>query len=112
MTDRFSALSDEIRGFARARDWEQFHSPKNLAMAVASEAGELLDIFRWTTQAESDTMRGESVRDEIGDVLICLIMLGDRLDIDIVDAARAKVAKNETRYPAEAHKGKTHKRVK
>jgi len=101
-------LSERLAAFARARDWEQFHSPKNLAMALAGEAGELLEHFQWLSEAESQALgaeKREAVALEMADIFIYLLRLGERLDIDLVDAAYRKVAINEARYPAEKVRG-------
>lgn len=101
-------LSERLAEFARERDWEQFHSPKNLAMALAGETGELLEHFQWLSEAESRQLPGEkkeAVALEMADILIYLLRLGERLDVDILDAAYRKMAINESRYPAEKVKG-------
>ena len=96
-------LKAEIRAFADARNWEQFHTPKNLSMAVAGEAGELVAEFQWLTADES---RGSSLSSEklaaieleIADVAIYLIRLADVLDVDVADVVRKKLAINESRF--------------
>jgi len=101
-------LSRRLAEFARARDWEQFHSPKNLAMALAGETGELLEHFQWLTEAQSaklDANKREAVALELADIFIYLLRLGERLDVDILDAAYRKMAINESRYPAEKVRG-------
>ena len=83
-------LRDQLRAFAAARDWDQFHSPKNLAMALSAEAGELLEIFQWLTEAQSRSLSPEAqaaASDEIADVLLYLIRRSDKLGIDPVAAA-------------------------
>lgn len=101
--NEFEILTDEIRKFARARDWEQFHTSKNLAMAVAGEAGELCAEFQWLTsdQSERTSLSPEklnSVGLEIADVQIYLLRLADILGIDISEVVREKMAINETRF--------------
>jgi len=96
-------LATEIKKFADARDWEQFHTPKNLSMAVAGEAGELVAEFQWLTPEQSirTNMSAEKVKDvelEIADVAIYLIRLADVLDIDISQVVRKKLAINESRF--------------
>jgi dCTP diphosphatase len=96
-------LATEIKKFADARDWEQFHTPKNLSMAVAGEAGELVAEFQWLTPEQSirTNMSAEKVKDvelEIADVAIYLIRLADVLDIDISKVVRKKLAINESRF--------------
>jgi len=101
-------LSERLAEFARVRDWEQFHSPKNLAMALAGEAGELLEHFQWLSEEQSADLpsdKKEAVALELADILIYLLRLGERLDVDVLDAAYRKMAINETRYPAEKVKG-------
>lgn len=100
-----SELVAELERFAKARDWQRFHSPKNLAMAVAGEVGELVEIFQWLTEAQShevarDPATAEHVRDEIADVFIYLVRLASALQIDLDAAVRAKHAKNGIKYPA------------
>jgi len=94
------AVQKALAAFAAERDWERFHSPKNLAMALAAEAGELLELFQWLTQSESEhptpALRRE-VAYELADVLIYLLRLADRLDIDLEAAFRQKNARNQTR---------------
>jgi len=96
-------LKSEIRAFADARDWEQFHTPKNLSMAVAGEAGELVAEFQWLTADQSmrSNMSDEKLRDielEIADVAIYLIRLADVLGVDISEVVRKKLAINESRF--------------
>ncbi len=101
-------LIAEIRHFSEERDWRQFHNPKNLAAAVTVEAAELLEIFMWLTVEQSRQLPAEKLqdtRDEIGDVLICLLNLADQLGIDAVDAALQKMVKNRAKYPVDKAKG-------
>jgi dCTP diphosphatase len=103
-----------IRQFAVDRDWEQFHSPKNLSMAVAGEAGELLEIFQWLTEEQSrgimdDARKAQAVREEVADVLICLLRLADVLGIDLRTAALEKLKKNGEKYPVSLAKGSARK---
>src|SRR3990172_6444386 len=96
------ALRDELRAFAQERDWDQFHSPKNLATALAVEAAELLEPFQWLTEAQSRHLSPEqrqAVQHEMADVLIYLIRLADKLDVDLIAAARDKIAHNAVKYP-------------
>lgn len=105
-------LAERLRRFARERDWEQFHSPKNLAMALSVEASEIVELFQWLTVQESERLRGEKLerlREEIGDVLIYLVNLADKFSIDPVEAAMRKVEKNEKKYPARVVKGRADK---
>ncbi len=102
--DRLDDLNAKLLAFARERDWEQFHSPKNLSMALAGEAGELLEHFQWLSEKQSATLppdKREAVALELADILIYLIRLSERLDIDLIDAAYRKMAINQARYPKE-----------
>ena len=101
--NEFESIAAEIKKFADARDWEQFHTPKNLSMAVAGEAGELVAEFQWLTAEQSmrSNMSPEKLKDvelEIADVAIYLIRLADVLGIDIAEVARKKIAINESRF--------------
>lgn len=102
-------LKAALRDFARRRDWEQFHSPKNLAMAMSVEAAELVEHFQWLTEQQSrelpEPVRAE-VAMEMADVFIYLLRLSDQLDIDLMQAARDKMAINEQRFPVEQSRGK------
>jgi dCTP diphosphatase len=105
-------LRDALRRFAAERDWEQFHTPKNLAIALSVEASELLERFQWLTDAESqslDPTRLAKVREEIADVLLYLVRLADRLGIDPFAAARDKLVVNATKYPADKARGSSRK---
>jgi NTP pyrophosphatase (non-canonical NTP hydrolase) len=99
-------LTARVRAFAEARDWQQFHTPKNLAMALAGEVGELLAELQWLTPEESATVMqdpdaGARVRAELGDVIIYLVRLADVLGVDLVDAGRAKLADSARRFPVQ-----------
>jgi NTP pyrophosphatase (non-canonical NTP hydrolase) len=101
-------LAARLRAFAEARDWEQFHSPKNLSMALAVEAAELLEHFQWLTEPESLALapaRRAAVAEEIADVFIYLVRLSDRVGVDLLEATRAKMEKNAVRYPVEKSRG-------
>ncbi|KUL29312.1 nucleotide pyrophosphohydrolase [Actinoplanes awajinensis subsp. mycoplanecinus] len=107
-------LTEKVRAFARERDWEQFHTPKNLAMALAGEVGELLAELQWLTPEQSATVMtdpdlGPRVRAEIGDVTIYLVRLADVLGIDLVEAATDKLAEAGRRYTVEAARGSADK---
>ena len=98
-----------VREFNRERDWEQYHSPKNLAMALLVEAAELAEHFQWLNQKESGQIadnKREAIKDEIGDVLIYLVNLADKCGIDPLKAAQDKIEKNRAKYPAEKVRGK------
>ena len=105
-------LRDQLRSFAAERDWDQFHSPKNLASALAVEAAELLENFQWLTETQSQQLTPkafEDVRSEVADVLLYLIRLSDKLGIDLIAAANAKIALNATKYPVEKSHGTSKK---
>ncbi len=92
-----------LRDFAAARDWRQYHTPKNLAMAMIVEAAELVEHFQWATPEESLAPPPEklaAIREEVADTLIYLVELADCLGIDLIAAARDKIAKNALKYPA------------
>lgn len=101
--DRLDDLRERLRQFAAERNWEQFHTPKNLAMSVAIEAAEIMEHFQWLTAAQSadlDAAARHEVALEIADVLLYLVRLADVLDIDMVAAAREKIELNAHKYPA------------
>lgn len=106
-----SSLNDlltKIREFVRERDWSQYHSPKNLSMALSVEAAELVEIFQWLTEDQSRNLTPEQkahAAEEIGDVLIYLVNLADKLGIEPIEAAFAKMEKNATKYPVEKARG-------
>ena len=105
-------LREAIRAFIDERDWEQFHSPKNLAMALSVETSEIVEHFQWLTEEQSKNLPPEKrakVKEEIGDVMIYLTELADKLGIDLVETARAKLEINGQKYPAELAKGKVSK---
>ena len=105
-------LRDQLREFAAERDWDQFHSPKNLASALAVEAAELLENFQWLTEAQSKQLSADAlknVRAEIADVLLYLIRISDKLGIDLIAAAKEKIALNATKYPVEMAHGNSKK---
>jgi NTP pyrophosphatase (non-canonical NTP hydrolase) len=105
-------LRDALRDFASERDWEQFHSPKNLAMALSVEVAELVEHFQWQTEEQSARPAPEvlaAVREETADVLLYLVRLADRLDIDLVAAADDKLALNARKYPADKVRGSNKK---
>lgn len=108
-------LTGRVRAFAEERDWQQFHTPKNLAMALAGEVGELIAEFQWLTPEQSATVMadpdaGSRVRAEIGDVMIYLTRLADVLGIDLTEAALTKLEEVARRYPVEQARGSAAKR--
>jgi dCTP diphosphatase len=105
-------LADRLRKFAEERDWGQFHSPKNLAIALTVETSELLEEFQWLTEEYSrrpDQDRLIRIKEEIGDVMIYLVLLSDYLSIDPIAAAFEKIEKNRAKYPIEKAKGSAKK---
>jgi NTP pyrophosphatase (non-canonical NTP hydrolase) len=110
--DTIEALRTRLRVFVAERDWDQFHNPKNLAMALVAEAGELVEHFQWLTPAQADHLPPETrveVEHEIADVLIFLVELADRLGVDPLAAAERKLALNEKKYPVEKARGSAKK---
>ena len=104
-TTAVAALKDGIRKFADVRGWDPYHTPKNLAMALASEVGELCDVLRWLTPDESVAAAGqpklrEAIADELADIANIVFLLSAHTGIDLSDAIAAKMAKNEVKYPA------------
>ena len=101
-------LRDQLREFAAAREWDQFHSPKNIAMALSVEAAELLEHFQWLTEEQSRSLDAKAhaeVSTEIADVLLYLVRLSDKLGIDPVAAAQRKMVENAQKYPADKARG-------
>lgn len=101
-------LKQKLREFAEDRDWDQFHSPKNIAMALSVEASEIVEIFQWMTEEESYQLEGnklDMIKEEIGDVLIYLVRLSDKLGIDPLKAAKDKNVANALKYPIDKSKG-------
>lgn len=110
--DPLSELRERLRQFAVERDWEQFHSPKNLAAALAVEAAELLEHFQWLSDGQSQRLepaRREAVALEMADVLLYLIRLADRLGVDLLASARLKIAINAEKYPVDKARGHARK---
>lgn len=105
-------LIKKLRIFANERDWEQFHSPKNLSMALTVETGEILECFQWLTEEQSKNLDPEALRrvkEEIGDVQIYLARLADQLGFSPLEAAEEKLKQNKKKYPIEKAKGKAKK---
>lgn len=105
-------LRDSLRSFASARDWNQFHSPKNLAIALSVEAAELLEHFQWISDEDSFTMPQEKlarIDEEVADVLLYLVRLADLLNIDVLQAAERKMEANSRKYPIEKSRGNAKK---
>ena len=105
-------LTQRLRDFADARDWEQFHSPKNLTMALSVEVAEIVEHFQWLTEEQSNDLPEQTldkVETELADTLLYLVRLADKLDIDLLDAARRKIEINEQKYPVEKSRGNAKK---
>ncbi|GLR13271.1 nucleotide pyrophosphohydrolase [Chitinimonas prasina] len=105
-------LRDELRLFAAERDWDQFHTPKNLASALSVEAAELLEPFQWLKTGELSELneqKHEAIRQELADVLMYLVRLADKLDVDLMTAASEKLVHNRAKYPAEKVRGDSRK---
>ena len=112
MSDSLVRLRDALREFAAARDWDQFHTPRNLATALAVEAAELLEPFQWLDEAGARDLPPDTraaVEQEMADVLLYLVRLADRLGVDLEQAAQAKIALNAAKYPVEKARGSAKK---
>ena len=106
------ALKQRLRSFAKDRDWDQFHSPKNLSMALIAEAAELVEHFQWLTEEQSQNLSKEKlseVEEELVDIQIYLIRIADKLGVDLIEAAQKKISINEKKYPAIKVRGKSQK---
>lgn len=112
MSDSLHELREALRLFAAERDWDQFHSPRNLATALAVEAAELLEPFQWLNESESrdpPPAARAAVEEEMADVLLYLVRLADKLDVDLAQAARTKMVRNANKYPVEKSRGSSRK---
>jgi dCTP diphosphatase len=112
MDGALESLTEALRRFAAERDWNQFHSPKNLACALTVEAAELLEHFQWLTEEQSEKLSAEkrmAVSHELADVFLYLLQIADRLQIDLVAAARQKLELNAAKYPAARARGSSKK---
>lgn len=110
--DSIEKLRDRLRVFAGERDWDQFHTPKNLSMALIAEAAELVEHFQWVDGDSSHLLEDKvrpSVEEEIADIFIYLVRIADKLDIDLYDAAERKIEINARKYPAAKVKGSARK---
>ena len=106
------SLRDLLREFARARDWDQYHTPKNLSMALIAEAAELVEHFQWVNGDKSHLLEHKtrnSVEEELADILIYLVRISDKLEVDLYKAVERKIAINEKKYPAEKVRGSAKK---
>ncbi|MGD2141042.1 MAG: nucleotide pyrophosphohydrolase [Burkholderiales bacterium] len=107
--DSLNNLKGALEGFVNERDWEQFHNPKNLAMALAAEVGELLEHFQWLDEKEADSLdpaQRSEVAMELADILMYLLRLSDRLQVDLLEAASEKLELNRRKYPVEKARGR------
>lgn len=105
-------IAETLEQFAIKRDWNQFHSPKNLSMALSVEVAELVEEFQWLTEKQSTELPQDKlnkVKEELGDIFIYLIRLSSKLNIDLISAANEKILKNEKKYPVEKAKGNAKK---
>ena len=115
MSDSLTDLRTTINSFVAERDWAQFHTPKNLAMAMIVEAAELVEQFQWDTPAESQQLspeKREAVSHELADTFVYLLRIAEVLQIDLIDAANKKIALNAKKYPVEKAKGSNAKYTK
>lgn len=108
------AIQKKIRQFVEERDWEKYHTPKNLAMALAGECGELLEIFQWLTPEESqelmkDPKKAKQVQHELADIMVYVLRLADKLEISLIDAIDEKLNLNAQKYPVHLSKGSSKK---
>lgn len=105
-------IRDKLREFAKERDWDQYHNPKNLSMALIAEAAELIEHFQWVDGEKSHVLEGksrQSVEEELADILIYLVRISDKLEIDLYDAVERKIKINEEKYPADKVRGSAKK---
>ena len=105
-------LKNRLRHFAEERDWDQFHSPKNLSMALIAESAELVEHFQWLTEEQSKTLSADKlaeVEQELADIQIYLIRIADKLGVDLLKAVTNKIEINEKKYPAEKVRGSSKK---
>ena len=112
MSDSLTELKQKLQAFVDARDWSQFHSPKNLAMAMIVEAAELVEHFQWDTESESHVLsveKREQVGHELADTFVYLLRISQVLDIDLIKAANDKIELNAKKYPVEKARGKNNK---
>ena len=106
---KIEEIQKTLSAFAKERDWDQFHSPKNLVMALTSEVGELNELFQWLTEEQSNNVDNDEIREEIADIFIYLIRLADKLNVDIENAVKEKIKLNANKYPIELSKGNSKK---
>jgi len=112
LNDELITLRNSLRKFSEARDWDQFHSPKNLSMALIVEAAELVEHFQWLTEQQSLNLpqdKQQAIEEEIADIFIYLLRISDKLDIDLIKATNKKLEKNKLKYPSDQVKGNSKK---
>lgn len=112
MEDSLNNLREKINAFVKERDWDQFHTPQNLAMAMIVEAAELVEQFQWNTPEESQTLtpeKREAVSHELADTFVYLLRIAEVLEIDLIEATNQKIALNAKKYPVEKARGKNNK---
>ena len=110
--ESLESLRDRLREFAREREWDQYHTPKNLSMALIAEAAELVEHFQWVQGDESHLLEDktrQSVEEELADILIYLVRISDKLEVDLYEAVERKIAINEKKYPADKVRGSAKK---
>lgn len=110
--NRLDELKEKLQKFNKERDWDQFHSPKNVAMALSVEASEIVEIFQWMQEEQSydlDPDEKEKLEEELGDVFLYLQLLASKYDIDLLEVAKKKLAKNRKKYPVDKSKGSSKK---
>ncbi len=110
--NEFNQFKMQLRQFAEERDWDQFHSPKNLSMALIVEAAELVEHFQWLTEAQSSSLEQkqlEQVQEELADIQIYLIRIADKLNVDLLGAVSKKINANAKKYPPEKVRGNSRK---
>lgn len=109
MTQNIQTLTERIIAFRDARDWKQFHNPKDVALSLVLEAGEVMEHFQWKSKEEMDKYvieKKEDIGDELADVLYWVLLMGHDLNINVLDALEKKIKKNEDKYPVEKAKGR------
>ncbi len=107
--EEIQKLTKEIIAFRDARNWEQFHNPKDLAMALSIESAELMELFLWKSKEELNDVPVDKISEELADIFIYCLLLADRYDFDIVDIMKKKLSKNEKKYPVDKARGNARK---
>ena len=112
MSSELTSIIEQLRTFAHERDWQQFHSPKNLSMAISVESAELLEHFQWLTEEQSKQLSPQAKQEvayEMADIFLYLLRMSDQLDINLIDSARSKMLINAEKYPVEKSRGRADK---